>query len=121
MTPEEPGHLSDRPLSGRIFESYAVGEIIRNARNNADFASFYFYREEPKNKGYGSAEIDLIKEKSGVLYPFEIKLNATPVLSMARWFERIPEDKRGMGTIVCMSREKTMLSKDVLVLPVSMI
>ncbi len=118
---EDSDGLLSHPLAGRIFESYAVGEIIRNARNNADFASFYFYREEPKNKGYGSAEIDLIKEKSGVLYPFEIKLNASPVLSMARWFERIPEDKRGMGTIVCMSREKTMLSKDVLVLPVSMI
>ena len=36
-------------------------------------------------------------------------------------FECIPEDKRGMGTIVCMSREKTLLSRDVLVMPVSMI
>ena len=109
------------PLAGRIFESYVVSELMRNARNNGDCAQFYYYREESKKKGVGSPEIDLIKEKSGVLYPIEIKLNATPVMSMARWFECIPKEKRGMGTIVCMSREKTLLSRDVLVMPVSII
>ncbi len=118
---EDADGLLKHPLAGRIFESYAVGELIRNARNNGDFAQFYFYREELMKKGAEEPEIDLIKEKSGVLYPIEIKLNATPVLGMARWFERLPEDRRGMGTIVCMGKEKTMLSRDVLVMPVSMI
>ena len=45
-------------------------------------------------------------------------MNATPVLKMARWFDIIPEEKRGLGTIVCMCKEKTLLSRSVIVLPV---
>lgn len=113
------GFLS-HPLAGRIFESYAISEIIRNARNNGDYAQFYFLREETKNKNsYG--EIDLIKEKSGILYPMEIKLNASPSASMGRWFDMIPENKRGMGTVICMHKEKTLLSKSILAMPVSLI
>ncbi len=118
---EDPEGFLKHPLAGRIFESYVVSELIRNARNNGDYANFYFYREENKGKSTGPAEIDLIKEKGGIDYPIEIKLNATPVKKMARWFDAIPEEKRGMGTIVCMGKEKTLLSKDILVLPVSMI
>lgn len=109
------------PLAGRIFESYAVSEMIRNARNNGDYSPFYFLREETKNSKYGSAEIDLIKEKNGMLYPIEIKLNASPTAAMAKWFSAIPEAKRGMGTIICMHKERTMLSRSLLVMPVSMI
>ena len=118
---EDPEGFLKHPLAGRIFESYVVSELIRNARNNGDYANFYFYREENKGKSTGPAEIDLIKEKGGIDYPIEIKLNATPVKKMARWFDAIPEEKRGMGTIFCMGKEKTLLSKDILVLPVSMI
>ncbi len=118
---EDAEGFLNHPLSGRIFESYVVSEMIRNARNNGDYANFYFYREESKGKNTGSAEIDLLKEKGGIFYPIEVKMNATPCLKMAKWFGSIPEDKRGMGTIVCMHNEKTLLSKDTLVLPVSLI
>ena len=118
---EDSGSFLKHPLAGRIFESYVVSEMIRNARNNGDYANFYFYREENKGNNTGPAEIDLLKEKGGIIYPFEIKLNATPVIKMSRWFDAIPDDRRGMGTIVCMSNEKTLLSKELLVLPVSMI
>ena len=110
------------PLAGFIFESYAIGELIRNARNNGDDSEFYFYREEGKrhkDDDRSVREIDLVKKTGDRLYPFEIKLNATPTLSMARNFSALPSSE--MGTIVCMSRRKTILSKDVLVMPVSMI
>ena len=118
---EDVDGLIKHPLAGRIFESYVVGEVVRNAINNADFASFYYYREESKGKGSGQAEIDLLKEKNGIIYPIEIKMNASPVSRMAKWFSSIPEDRRGMGTIICMNKEKTLLGKDLLVLPASMI
>ena len=51
----------------------------------------------------------------------EIKLNASPSASMGRWFDMIPENKRGMGTVICMHKEKTLLSRSILAMPVSLI
>ena len=112
----------NHPLAGRIFESYAVSEIIRNARNNGDDSRFYFYREEGKRKRDDIrtiAEIDLIKESGNRLVPIEIKMNATPTASMARHFATLDSDE--MGTIVCLSTKKTILARNLLVVPVSMI
>ena len=112
----------NHPLAGRIFESYAVSEIIRNARNNGDDSRFYFYREEGKRKrddNRAIAEIDLIKESGNRLFPIEIKMNATPTASMARHFAALDSDE--MGTIVCLSPKKTILARDLLVVPISMI
>ena len=110
------------PLKGRIFESYVVSEIIKNARNNGDYSDFYFYREESKRKkddDVSVAEIDLIKQDGLKLYPIEIKLNATPNISMAKHIKNFAN--REMGSVVCLSHKKTLLSKDILVMPVSMI
>ena len=112
----------NHPLAGRIFESYAVSEIIRNARNNGDDSRFYFYREEGKRKrddNRAIAEIDLIKESGNRLFPIEIKMNATPTASMARHFAALDSDE--MGTIVCLCPRKTILARDLLVVPISMI
>lgn len=113
--------LLSHQLSGAVFESYAVGELIRNARNNGDRAEFFFYREETKHPGKGPAEIDIIKCSGGKLYPIEIKLNASVTSSMARHFAALDEKSRGMGTIVSMNEKKTILGKDLLVMPVSLI
>lgn len=110
------------PLAGHVFESYVVGEIIKNARNNGDDAAFYFYREEGKKKKIDNqsvAEIDLIKESGNKVYPIEIKMSASPSIHMARHFEKLESDM--MGTIVCLSSKKTILSKNLLVMPISMI
>ena len=109
------GFLAHR-LRGEIFETFVVSELIRNARNNGDFSSFYFYREEN-----GNAEIDLIKESNGKLYPIEIKLNSTPKASMAGYFSRLDKNERGMGTIICLNDKKTILASDLLVMPVSLL
>lgn len=109
-------------LSGHIFETYVVNELIKNARNNGDDAVFSFYREEGKRKKDEDKtvrEIDIIKESGGRLYPIEIKMNATPTSAMARHFVALEGSE--MGTIICLSAKKTILRKDLLVLPVSLI
>ncbi len=113
--------LLRHPARGAVFESYAISEVIRNARNNGDDSSFYFYREENKGNRNGPAEIDLIKEQDGQLFPMEIKMNASPTISMAKNFVRINRETAGMGTIICLHERKTLLSRDVLVMPVSLI
>lgn len=106
-------------LAGRIFESYAVSEIVKNARNNGDYAHFSFYREESRGTGRSVAEIDLIKESGGLVYPFEIKMSGTPTPEMGRHFYKIPENVRGMGTIVSLADRHTLLKKDLEIVPVS--
>ena len=110
------------PLAGRIFESYAINEVLRNARNNGDDAEFYFYREEGKRKRDDSgsvAEIDLIKKSGHRMYPIEIKMSATPSSSMARHFKAIGTEE--MGTVICLGARKTLLASNLLAMPVSMI
>ena len=109
-------------LSGFIFESYVISEIIRNARNNDDYSQFYFYREEGKrrkDKDTNIAEIDLIKKTEGKLYPIEIKLSATPTVDMAKHFDSLNTSE--MGTIICLNPRKTLLGKNLLVMPISLI
>lgn len=109
------------PLRGSVFESYVVSELIRNARNNGDESEFYFYREENHGEKEGPAEIDLIKESDGILYPIEIKMSATPTTAMAKHFKRLIGNNIGMGTIICLNDVKTILSRDILVMPISSI
>lgn len=113
--------LLRHPLRGAVFESYVVSEVIRNARNNGDESEFYFYREENHGEKEGPAEIDLIKENNGILYPMEIKMSATPTVSMAKHFKRLIGNSIGMGTIICLNEIKTILSHDILVMPISLI
>ena len=103
-------------LRGEIFESFAVSELIRNALNNGDFSSFYFYKEEN-----GNAEIDSIKESNDKLYPIEIKLNSTPKVSMAGYFSRLNNNERGMGMIIYLNDKKTILASDLLIMPISLL
>ncbi len=112
--------LLKHPLRGAVFESYVVSELIKNAQNNGDEAEFFFYREETHGEKEGPAEVDLIKEVDGVLYPIEIKMSATPTVEMAKHFKRL-RGNVGMGTIVCLYSKRTMLSKDLLIMPVSLI
>lgn len=95
--------------------------LVRNARNNDDPAALYFYREESKGrKGTaGPAEIDLIKESGGKLFPIEIKMSATPSYQMAKHFPAIGSEE--MGTIISLSSRKTILSGNLLVMTISII
>lgn len=65
------------------------------------------------------AETDLVKKSGGRLYPFEIKLCATPTFSMASHFTVLGTSE--MGKIICMSEKKTILGKNLPVMPISLV
>lgn len=74
-----PQVLRNGAFSGAIFENYCVSEIIKSYSNKGTTNyPIYFYRDKDQKK------IDLIIEKSGVLYPIEIKSTANPNLKMAK-------------------------------------
>ncbi len=54
-------------MSGTIFETFVINEIIKSYTHNTKELNIHYYRDKDKK------EIDVIIEKNGKLYPVEIK------------------------------------------------
>ncbi len=104
------------PISGALFESYVISEILKSYWHHAERPFFYFYRDTDNN-----AEIDLIIEAEGKVWPIEIKQTSSPNLQMARHFSVIDADKRGKGAIICTADKFIPMNSDVVIIPVSYI
>lgn len=110
-------------VAGNMFETFMVSEILKSYSNEGmDYRfSVFFYRGKDKNSS-SENEIDLIIEENGILYPVEIKMSANPKASMAAAntiLDKIPERKRGMGTILCLVDEKMYLRENLMALPIT--
>lgn len=106
-------------MSGNIFETFVVGEIIKSWQNyGRSPESIYYYRDKDKN------EIDLVIEDENTLYPVEIKKAATIDQRWGKAFallDKIPGKKRGKGAIICQCDKCLPLSEDITALPVEYI
>ena len=88
--------------------------------------SYYRGRDRKKVKEDGEireveAEIDLIIEENGTLYPIEIKKNTEAKAIMAAAFpvlDQIPGKERGMGAVICNCPDVGALRENVLQMPV---
>ncbi|GHU05930.1 ATPase [Betaproteobacteria bacterium] len=95
-------------MSGAIFETFVIAEILKSYANNGNDADVYFYRDKEKQ------EIDLIIHKNGALYPIEIKKHADVNKSDIKAFtilDEIPGVIRGEGCVVCAGNESYPLSE----------
>lgn len=109
-------------MSGHIFETFAVSEILKSFANAGleykHFVSFY--------RGHGSSEdkeseIDLIIEENGILYPIEIKQGTNVKATETAAFQildKVKSSKRGSGAIVCNCPQPGRLRENVLQIPV---
>ncbi len=106
-------------MSGSLFETFVVSEIIKSYLNaGKDCSNIFFYRDHNQN------EIDLVIEENAVLYPIEIKKSAHPQLEMAKAFSQlktIPNYTVGHGAILCLTDKIFELSDEVTALPVEFI
>jgi predicted AAA+ superfamily ATPase len=86
-------------MSGAVFETYAISEIIKSYYNAGKRPPVFFYRDTDQQ------EIDLIIEANNTLYPFEIKKSATPGKHSVRHFHVLEKTKReiGHGGVICMT------------------
>lgn len=73
-----PKALSGHPALGSLFETFVYGEIRKLANTLSMPPRFHHWRS------HGGAEVDLILERDGILYPIEIKLSSSPTKSDAR-------------------------------------
>ncbi len=105
------------PLAGPLFENYIVQETVKTFVNNGKMPRLHFFRI------HSGPEIDLLIEgQGGKQWPVEIKITATPNLSMADSLEKARHEVRGAtaGTanIVCLCEKLLPLSRHVSATPV---
>lgn len=117
-------------MNGPMFETFVISEILKSFSNaGLDYRYFVsYYRGKDKKKVIRNGEtielegeIDFIIEENGVLYPIEIKKNASVSADMTSAFQvldTIPEKKRGMGAVICMCPQPGALRENVLQIPV---
>ena len=96
---DTPVALERGAMSGAIFETFVVCEIIKSYVHNAKKPNIYYYRDKDKR------EIDVVIESNGKLFPIEIKKTASPDKDTIKHFSVIPEEKRASGAVVCLSSE----------------
>ena len=102
-------------MSGAIFETYVVSEIIKSYAHNIKEPNIYYYRDKDKR------EIDVIIERNGKLYPIEIKKSSNPDKSAIKNFSVISEDNLGNGAVVCLAKEDYPITKNINAIPISYI
>ena len=128
-----PDTLKHGAMAGAMFETFVIGEILKSYVNEGldyDFFVYYYSGKDKKKRCAGGemteadGEIDLIVQENGILYPVEIKMSTLPRASMASEFDvldSVPDKKRGMGAIVCLTDRKLYLRENLVALPLEYI
>lgn len=101
--------LESGAMSGAIFETYVVSEILKSFWFCGKRAPLFFYRDKDKK------EIDLLLETNGKLIPIEIKKKTSPDKNDIKSFNVIDYDR---GFVICLAPEYSFLSKEVRSIPV---
>ena len=68
-----PNAIAGHPLQGQLIETWTAMEIFKAVQSWSTQPNFYHYRS------HGGAEVDLVLEQDGLLFPVEIKSKAFPI------------------------------------------
>jgi predicted AAA+ superfamily ATPase len=85
-----PDALAGNPMIGALFESVVAGEIRKQMSVLSRKAQIYHWRS------HGGAEVDLLLERDGLLYPVEIKLGTRLSRKDARGLRMLRETYPGL-------------------------
>jgi uncharacterized protein len=111
-----PQTLEAGAMSGAIFETYAVVEMLKSYWHQGREAPFYYYRNKDQR------EIDLLIEQDGKLYPIEIKKSANPDRGALQGIRALEAHGLAMGggAVLCMVAQVTPLTESVDAIPLSL-
>ncbi len=70
---------------GQLWENYIITERMKRQEYLLEGTNFYFWRT------YGGKEIDLVEERGGKIYGYEIKFNKVKVKIPADWKKAYPD------------------------------
>jgi predicted AAA+ superfamily ATPase len=107
--------IAGHPLQGALFETYVVLEILKNVQAWPMPPNLYHFRS------YGGAEVDLILEQNGTLYPMEIKAKSNPTRNDGRGIsafrECFPSERMAPGLIICAVESPQRLADNLFAIP----
>jgi len=111
----ESDFIPSHPLHGRLVETWVVNEIMKRTRTWSTCPSFWHYR------AHTGAEVDLILDWGGRLFPIEIKVKSHPARSdargMAAFRKAHPRLDIAPGLLVCAIETPAKLADDLFALP----
>lgn len=111
----EPDMIAGHPLQGRIIETWVLTEIFKICSAWNTLPGFYHYRSA------GGAEVDLILELNGRLYPVEVKSKTHPskkdAAGIQSFQKTFPDENVAEGLLVCAASKPYWISENVLALP----
>jgi hypothetical protein len=106
-----PRALGGHPLLGSLFETAVAHEIRKQAASLPGGGAFHHWRSA------GGAEVDLLFERDGIFFPFEIKLTAHPTrrhaAGLTAFRQAYPHLQVGKGAILCATERSFWITEDV--------
>jgi uncharacterized protein len=110
-----PEAIGNHPLKGKLFETYIALELIKTIQTMPVKPHLYHFRS------YSGAEVDLIMEFNGTLFPIEIKMKSNPsrmdVKGFASFRKCFPHERMHTGLVICSTESARMIADDVLAVP----
>lgn len=107
--------IGGHPLQGALFETYVVMEILKTVQAWPMPPNLYHFRS------YGGAEVDLLLELDGTLYPIAIKAKSNPTRNDGRGIgafrEYCPAERVGPGLIICAVPQPQRLADNLYAVP----
>lgn len=109
-----PDALLGHPLFGALFESFVVLELFKQVQALRLVPAFYHFRQ------HSGAEVDLVLDMDGKLFPIEIKATSRikpPDASAVTGFQEKMGKVSGPGLIVYAGREVLKLTETCIAVP----
>ena len=114
-----PDVLKNGAMSGNIFETFVVSEILKSYSNSGSGTDgIYYYRDKDKK------EIDLLIESGNTIHPVEIKKSGSVSKDWVKNFkvlENIPGKQVGRGAVICLAENRMPINDNVDALPIEFI
>ncbi len=111
-----PETAASGAMAGPLFETYVVGEVLKSWRNQGRRPPLYYWRTKQK------AEIGLLFDLDGQLYPAEVKLAASPGKPGAGWQSLQNSGfEVGKGCVICLCEQPFPLARGIDAVPVGTI
>lgn len=112
-----PETLEAGAMSGAIFETWVMVELLKSYWHHGRQAPFCYFRNKDQR------EVDLLIESDGVLYPVEFKKSASPSRDALRGMIALENlgVSVGPGAVVCMVPQALPLSRKVVAVPAALL
>ncbi|WP_319525167.1 ATP-binding protein [uncultured Desulfosarcina sp.] len=110
-----PKVIASHPIQGALFETFVVMEIVKLIQKLPIQPNLYHFRS------HSGAEVDLILELDGRLYPVEIKSKSNPTRKDIRGFQAFrdcfPKENIQKGLVICAVPSSQHIREDILAVP----